>query len=210
MKKKIDTYIDLLPEKEYINFINKNKLTEKKDCMYNSLIKSYLSNISNKYSNIDNSNEMNFLVKICNNKRYIKYLNNFITMLCHFIPFEEAINIFNMLKNKIPISDLTIIEYIKSIKIYKNTEFEIDQACSSKKYGNEILVRKIEKVLKKLNISITPDFNYLDLCCGNGIKSISISENLKIKNVYGTDIESWGPYTEKRKFNFNFRYIKND
>jgi len=179
--------------------------------MYNSLIKSYLLNISqNKYLNTDVSNQMDIFVKKCNTKKYMKYLNNFITMLCHFIQFDEAINIYNMLRNKIQLNDLTIINYIKSVKLYKNTIFEIDQACSSKKYGNEILVSKIKKNLNKLNISITPEFKYLDLCCGNGNKTNSIAENLKIKNIYGTDIESWGPYSVKRKFNFDFRYIKND
>lgn len=212
---KIETYIDLLPKKEYLEFIKNSKNCPngaKRNCMLDSLKNVFFKNIS-KYKENSKKNiktQMSDLVKDCNNKKYIIYLNNFFIMLCHFVIFDEAINIFNILKQKIQIDDLTIINYIKSIKIYKDSIFTINEVCNPRIYGMEILEMRIKKVIKKLNININSEYKYLDLCCGDGSKTNLFASRLNIKNIYGTDIQLWGPYNKNRKFKFDFRYILKD
>ena len=209
---KIETYIDLLPKKEYLEFIQNGKSVETKDCMWDTLKNTYLKNILKYKKNYEKNikTQMSNLVKECNNKKYIIYLNNFLIMLCHFVNFEEALNIFDILKQKIPINDLTIINYIKPIKIYKDTIFSVDNTCKPRICGIEKITNKIVKIIKKLNINIDSDFKYLDLCCGDGSKTNLLASRLNIKNVYGTDIQYWGPYNKNRKFNFDFKYILKD
>jgi ubiquinone/menaquinone biosynthesis C-methylase UbiE len=208
---KEETFFDLIPKQKYLKFIEDGRGANKK-CMSDSLLKMYTTKISkyNMYENDDVNYQMQNLIHHCNTKKKILYINSFLEMLCHFIIFDEAINIYNMLKNKLKISDLTIIKYIKSTKVYKNTVFSENINCRPQELGMEIIRAKVKKMLKKLNININQNLQYLDLCCGDGRKTMLFASYLKIKNIHGTDIELWGPYKKNRKLSFDFKFIKNN
>jgi ubiquinone/menaquinone biosynthesis C-methylase UbiE len=209
---KTETFLDLVPKDEYLKFIADSKGNEKKDCMWDTCLKLYLSKIIQykNYEKEDLKYQMQYLVHTCNEKKKILYLNSFIEMLCHFINFNEAINIYNILKNNIKISDLYIIEHMKTMKLYKNTVFMNNVTCNNLTYGMERIRSKVIKALKKTNTNINDNFEYLDLCCGDGRKTKLFASYLKIKNIHGTDIQEWGPYHKNRKLNFDFKLIKNN
>ena len=70
--------------------------------------------------------------------------------------------------------------------------------------GSLIKTNNIKKYLKKIK-----NPNYLDLCCGDGRKTLLVSKmlNFKDNNVNGTDIKIWGPYKKNRTLPFNFKFI---
>jgi ubiquinone/menaquinone biosynthesis C-methylase UbiE len=210
---KVETFFDLVPKEKYLKFISDSKNKEgKKSCMWDTALKMFLTKISkyHEYKKQDINYQMQNLVQHCNNKKKILYINRFLEMLCHFIMFDEALEIFDILKKKIKMSDLVIINYIKSLKVYKNTIFYENIACKPIILEMEKIQIKVSKTLKKLNINKNQNLNYLDLCCGDGRKTTLFASYLDIKNIHGTDIEQWGPYVKNRKLSFDFKYIKND
>ena len=136
------------------------------------------------------------------NKQFITLyrLNNsqLIAMLNHFVGMKDTEVIISMIKdNK---SDEEILDYIKENLKFKNTE-EIKDFRNSKIASNTY-----RYILKGKNYP-----NILDIGVGNGkkIKSILSYLNSDYKyNLYGTDIENWGPYKQNRTFDFPIKFIQ--
>jgi len=212
---KTETFFDLVPKDKFFKYIAASKSRETKSCLWETSIKLYLSKF-NQYIKFEKEKkninyEMQYLVRTCNNKKNILYLNSFVEMLCHFINFDEAINIYTILKNSVKISDYYIIEHMRSLKIYKNTVFMNNVQCNPLNYGMEHLRKNVIGALKKINKTVNfKNIKYLDLCCGDGRKTKVFASILNIQNINGTDIEEWGPYYKNRNLSFNFKLIKNN
>lgn len=84
--------------------------------------------------------------------------------------------------------------------------------CSQYTYTFE----KLALVLyhKYLNPSSKPNLTYLDVGCGNGSKTKLFADklNLSKKNIWGTDIEEWGPYKSQSKSSLpiQFKLLKDN
>jgi ubiquinone/menaquinone biosynthesis C-methylase UbiE len=110
-------------------------------------------------------------------------------------------------------SDSKIYELVISHPeaIQKHNKYQKQGLCSQYTYTFE----KLALVLlnKYLNIENKSNIKYLDVACGNGSKTKLFSDKLGLvgKNVYGTDIDEWGPYkSEKSKLPIQFKLLENN
>ena len=92
-------------------------------------------------------------------------------------------------------------KYIKKYKKSEVTEIKYNvqslRDCTREVRHAELVYYKLIRTIKDYNFE-----NYLDIGCGDCIKSKLIGNMLGIsdKNIYGADIEQWSPYSlEKRK-----------
>jgi len=191
-----------IPQKEYFTFL------ESKD--NNCIIKTYKNLFElkekDKYPFSNSNIQIKFLVTEIYKTKNITYLNYFMILLTHFLSFNNSFQLLNIIKNK-KITDTEIMSYVLQIKNKNkslNTSYSIGEVCGKQSFGFEYLKMKMNK-----NIKINHNSNYLDIGCGDGRKTTLISKifNIKKDNVYGTDIEVWGPYKSNKKFNFDFKYI---
>lgn len=133
-------------------------------------------------------------------------------LLLHFIDYNTSTKIFTILDKKNNLyTDLDLLKLISENNISftnskKNISFDkwihaLQIVCLNlKKYFN-----KIEGFQNKLK--------YLDIGCGNAEKTVIISNLMELdqKNVFCTDIKSWGPYHENKKnLPFQFKHIIDD
>ena len=211
-KLKFESFFDLVPKKKYLKFISDSKKKDNKLCMWHKALKIFLIKYE-KYKEdekLDINYEMQNFIQLCNNKKKILYINRFLEMLCHFITFNDAIEIFDNLKQNLKISDLDIINKIQTLKNSKNTIFSENIDYEPIELEMEKIQINLSNILKKLNIHENKNLNYLDLCCGNGKKTKFFASNLDIINIHGTDIEQWGPYKKNRILDFDFSNMENN
>jgi 2-polyprenyl-3-methyl-5-hydroxy-6-metoxy-1,4-benzoquinol methylase len=189
---------------DYIDYIDKcNDITncEKKYLKY------YHNNINTIYQDNKSNNQLNILIKDI----YIKKLNNKIIklkiLLNKFFSYKFIKKFIKIIKNNNK-TDKQYIKYIfKSLKKSKNIlnyDDNKNKICNEWNYIIEHIILNYKKVIDKQFIN----FKYLDIGCGSGSKTIKFSNflNLNIKNVYGSDIEQWGPY-KQNKINHKFNFI---
>lgn len=212
----INTYDKLIDKKGYLDFLHKKKKIETDgQCMYDTLEEIYLHKKKD-FPRSNSNQQIQYLVHQIFKEKKIIQLQHLNTLLTHFLPFDESYELIKTLKNTQNISDKEIIDLIQKIKlrkVYKNTNFMYGSKCKPQDFMYQQLGFKIKKEYKKINGSYHPnDIQYLDICCGDGRKTIGLSEYLKIpiKNVHGTDIESWGPYQKIKKLPFDFKLIENN
>ena len=202
----IQTHKDLISEKEYIEYINKKKDRNENNCKYDVLEKLF-KNYNHVYPKTDSNTQIQTLVHDIMKSKNIYYLSNITTLICNFIPFENSLELIEELKSSKKMSDLDVIKYIESHRkknFKKDTTFSPEIKCNPELYGLQNLTNNIKKYIKKIK-----NPNYLDLCCGDGRKTLLVSKmlNFKDNNVHGTDIKIWGPYKKNRALPFNFKFI---
>ena len=134
------------------------------------------------------------------NKQFITlyYMDNtqLIGMLNYFVGMKDTEIIIIMIKNNK--LDEEILEYIKNNLTFKNTE-------ESKEFRNS----KIAGFLNHFYLQNKDNIKFLDIGTGNGKKIKSITSYLNSTyELYGTDIEEWGPYKKERKIDFTFKVIQ--
>ena len=212
----INTYDKLIDKRGYLDFLHKKKKIETDgQCMYDTLEEIYLHKKRN-FPRSNSNQQIQYLVHQIFKEKKIIQLQHLNTLLTHFLPFDESYELIKTLKDTKNISDKEIIDLIQKIKLrktFKNTNFMYGSKCKPQDFMYQQLGFQIKKEYKKINVSYHPnDIQYLDICCGDGRKTIGLSEYLKIpiKNVHGTDIESWGPYQKMKKLPFDFKLIENN
>lgn len=210
---KEESHEDLIPEKEYFLFLD--KLLKKRVmtlCQYKTFKKYYNSK---EFIYVkSNSNKMisTYFHYLKKDKKMYLFVRLYI-LLIHFMTSEAALKIIDQIKRDQNISDRSIINSISKLnksdkKRNINQEGNKD-LCGEKEYLYSLLYNKFLKIVDSKNIQ---NLKYLDVGCGNGNKTLMISKvfNIPKKNVFCTDIASWGPYEKNRlaKFEKNhFRYI---
>ncbi len=173
----------------------------------------YLPTLKNKfYVPVKSNKQMYTYVTNAEKNQDILKIANLILLLKKFTSYENAINIVEQLKKK-EISDIEIIKLIDDNKQLSRNPDDLYGICSSWKYILQILSHII-KNNQFYNYNINYKTKYLDIGCGSGYKTSMFGNYIGIydKNIYGTDIKSWGPYAEKlhEKHNFNFKFIKDN
>jgi ubiquinone/menaquinone biosynthesis C-methylase UbiE len=137
----------------------------------------------------------------------IYYLSNITTLICNFISFDDTLSLIEELKSSKKMNDLDIIKFMelhRKKNFRKDSLFSPEIKSNQELYGLQNLTNIIKKYIKKNN-----NPSYIDLCCGDGRKTVLISKMLNIKdeNIHGTDIKIWGPYKKNRNLPFNFKFI---
>ena len=86
-----------------------------------------------------------------------------------------------------------------------NISKSIVNICKKREFAFNYIKEHLNKFFK-----VRKTTKYLDIGCGDGSKTLTFAKIFNINHIYGTDINTWGPYFENKKFNFNFKLIEND
>ena len=201
----------MISEKEYFDFINKKKDRQENSCKYDTFEKLFKT-YNNDYSKTISNNQFQTIVNDITKSKHIYYMSNLMTLFCNFLTFDDAFELIEELKSgKKTMSDIDVIKFMEGHRkknFRKNTLFSPDsKSCNPELYGLQNVTNSLKKFIKK-----NRNPKYLDIGCGDGRKTVSISELLKIPNgnVYGTDINFWGPYKKNRNLPFEFKFILDD
>lgn len=129
-------------------------------------------------------------------------------MFNHFLDYNAVEKLVNGIKIKKYV-DSSIYAYITKHPEEHQKKKPIDKRiyCSPYTYVFEQVSLKL-----KYGHFKNHDLKYLDVACGDGFQTRLFSQKLGVdeKNVWGTDIEEWGPY-KKNKTNLpiNFKPLEN-
>lgn len=191
--------------KELTEFINNNiylSECQKKEFLNTKMNIFYVDQKSNNQiiTYIDNSNE---------SKSFGRMIRLYM-LFNHFLDFDFTEKLmFSIRKNRY--SDDKIYKYILKHTENHKKKHNDKNICSLYTYVFEKIALMIYlKFLQKENAN---NIKYLDIACGNGFKTQLFGEKLELKkgNVYGTDIEEWGPYAkEKKNMPINFKFMKDN
>lgn len=138
------------------------------------------------------SPETNIQFVTLGNNQDIIIKNRFNEMLYYFTGQMNSEIILIMIKYNL--SDIQIFEFIK-----KNFKYGDD---SKYIYKISTIADKIYKYTKHIDKP-----KILDVGVGSGKKIKKIRELIGKCEIYGADIESWGPYKKKRTYDFPFKTI---
>jgi ubiquinone/menaquinone biosynthesis C-methylase UbiE len=193
-----------IDKSDYFNYINKNNNFT--DCQKKTLI-NYFNLKNSFFVKLDSNIQINsYYLDTLNNKN-IEEINRLQELLYKFSSFDLSYNIINLLrKKKNLIKDSDIINIILKNK-NKDKVINNYKICNKWIYALEYIVKKY------ININIDIEINkikYLDIGCGDANKTIIFSKNLNLKkkNIYCADVQSWGPYQKNKKLlPLEFRYI---
>jgi 2-polyprenyl-3-methyl-5-hydroxy-6-metoxy-1,4-benzoquinol methylase len=213
-----------IDKKDFIQYLDNLSITlcKKKLIMYfvhhkNKIISNNKLNSSNKliqlffYNAFHNQNLDELF-------RLQKLLEHFVSIKLLFQLNKKFLNSENI-KN---IKDKEFIEYIldninknQYKKEKKNKNLEFKQICQENEFNLQYIALKYLNILTNLNRKDNniSTIKYLDIGCGNAYKTKKLANYLKLnKNqIYGTNIETWGPYSNnKSKINIHFEFIKNN
>jgi len=205
---------------EYINYINTNYfLTEcqKKSILYyyNQKFKFFVENNSNK--------QIITFFKEANDNNNIEEITRLHLLFNHFMINQISESVIEYLKTKKKVNDTDIINFILKnlekkqtsiggfIKNNDKESFKCDKWVYAIQYVSLIYLNLI-KSNKLYNKSFIKNIKYLDICCGNGKKTSIFNKSLHLEkeNTYCTDINTWGPYKNKSKMPFQFKFISDN
>ena len=157
-----------------------------------------------------------FYVDVQSNKQIITYINNtskepeklyrLHILFFHFLNYEMTEKLLAEMKEK-QYPDDYIYEYIIRNKSRHKTKIDNNVNCSPYIYTFEHLALKTRNYVRNIQYS-----KYLDVGCGNGYKADLFGSKIGLRkhNVYGTDIEKWGPYQHKGRMPINFKVLKDN
>lgn len=189
---------------DYFNFID---TIVKNRCINKSYKKIYdikeQTSLIPKNSNI----QINHLIEQIFKLNNVIYYNYLLQLFCHFMSFDDSIKLINHI-NGTKMTDSEILSYIdKNIKQEKNKIYSNNYVCNRREYAFSFLKDCVNNVIQLRN-----NVKYLDVGCGDGVKTNIFAKifNIQKSRVHGTDIQSWGPYSTAKKFDFDFKHIIND
>lgn len=191
---------------KFILFINKNYyLTE---CEKKVIIYNY----NNKYKFFVEQNSNKQIItfyKEAKDSNNIEEITRLQMLFKHFVPYSLSEKTIEYLDNKKKVSDKDIIQYLlKNLNNSNQSNISNNKSlCDKWVYAIQHLSMIYSGLVrfKKNNNNI----KFIDICCGTGKKTTIFSKSLNLnkENVYCTDIETWGPYKNKNKIPFQFKYI---
>lgn len=203
----------LINKNEYFNWIDSNIYLTK--CQKN-ILKHFRINLGKIYKDRKSNNQFYTYIVNAYKSENIMLTAKMVQLLQKFINYKDSIKLISEIKkNKLSDKEIYVkMEEIRSkpkSEIIKRNTKDIFNICSSWKYIFEDLSMVVGDFLQDNNVK---KIKYLDVGCGNGNKTIAFSKNIGIQkeNIYGTDIENWGPYdvVQHSHHDFNFSYIKKD
>ena len=215
----------IIPRTKYISFLKKLNIYP---CEYKKILY-YLSSKSTfiKDTNISNQQIYLFYKQAFKNNnidqlfRLQKMLSHFVSNLLleiinkKFLYFDK--NTYKKFNDNEFINFIIKYIYNSKYKINKYSQDNLFQICSDQDMIIQFIANKykiLNNILsKKVQINNLNKIKYLDIGCGNANKTKKLSNYIGIdkKNIYGTDIHSWGPYQEnKSKLGIQFEYITNN
>jgi len=198
---------------EYISYIeNHETLTKYQKKEFINYKNNEYKIYQNKTSNVQIASLINYLHDVGD----ILKIGNLIITFARHIGSKNAYDLVKVVTtNKLQYDD-EIIEYI-----YKEYYYNESHKQHIDNFKKSFLLDKVSdwdymldyitfKIMKLKNVD--SNFKYLDIGCGNGKKTMTIGKflNVNVKNIYGTDVQTWGPYKKYRSFDFNFRLIENN
>jgi ubiquinone/menaquinone biosynthesis C-methylase UbiE len=218
----------LIPKTSYFHFLDekyKNEfITECEMKLFKKLYLNQEYNIIPVQSNHQISEFFKLIIKDETTTQYQIY--RFSRLISNFIQIDDILNLIQKIKQNPNISDSEVIKWMqhtidhnnKTKKKYNHDIMNDKEAekivlCKRDEYVFQIIIQNLKNALKyKIKVysyNKTSDIKYLDVGCGDGIKTVSFSKILKlpINQVYGTDIETWGPYSKKKMYPFDFKPI---
>ena len=205
---------NIITKNEFFNYINTNYfLTElqKKSILYyyNQKFKFFVDSNSNK--------QIITFFKESSENENIEEIARLQLLLNHFMNNELSDKIMDYIKTKKKVNDSDIINFIlKNIlklkqknKIIKDNKFKCDKWIFSIQYITLVFLNLI-RLNKHIKLD-SKNIKFLDICCGSGKKSEFFHKSLHLQkeNTYCTDIDTWGPYKNKNKIPFQFKFIVN-
>lgn len=195
--------INIINQDNYFNFLNKK--SEK--CLSETYKNLYLLKSKNKknFPKSNSNKQIKYLVDEIYNKKNIIYLNYFLVLLSTFISFKNSLKLLNVISySKKNLTDYDVLEYIDKLNKKKNSMLSLGDKCSKQEFSFELIKINLLPFYK-----LKKNTKYLDIGCGDGYKTNIFAKIFEIdkKNIYGTDIPSWGPYQEKKDLSFDFEYI---
>ncbi len=226
---KEENHEDLIPKKEYFDFLDK---ILKDDGITQCQLKTFKKYYNSKEFDYPNSTSNKMIRSYFNlmNKDKKKYLFiRFYILLIHFLSSDGANEVLHKIKTSPNITDREVISTITNYINKKGFKPDIHQEeqnkdlCDEKDYLYSILFNKFIKILSNpkhdKNYKVIYDdltkkqgenFKYLDIGCANGKKTFIIANIFKIpkKNVYCTDVPQWGPYEKNRLTKFNSQHFQ--
>ena len=126
-----------------------------------------------------------------------------------------ANELYDFINNNHHLKDIDIINFIKERSKYdrnknNNNKSLSTKICSEWTFIIDVLVLQYNKLMKRMGKNInSSNLKYIDVGCGSGNKTYKISKKLDLnnKNIYGADIEKWGPYMQSN-LNHKFNFVK--
>jgi ubiquinone/menaquinone biosynthesis C-methylase UbiE len=198
----------MINKKKYIQFVNSNIYLT--DCQKTNFM-ILLENINTHYASPKSNKQ--FVTYINNNVENVINIGNLLLVLNHFFNNDISNIVIEQIKKNENITDSTIINMLINLNKLKK-KIEIPQIIFTYKKCNFWDYMFQNLILGYKQITGTDSLNnitYLDYGCGSGKKTERFYKLAKIKNenVYGADIENWGPYKQKKiNYPFHFTFIK--
>ncbi len=191
-------------KKEYNEFVqNNSNLTkcQKKEFINTKLNTFYIDNKSNKQI-------ITYINQSTKTNDYRRLIRLYI-LFNHFLKYDFVDRLINGIKIKRYSDDKIYAHVTKHPEEYqKKNILDRNIHCSQYTYTFEELALVLYDKYFKGKI-----IKYLDVSCGDGHKTklFGTKLNLSEKNIWGTDIEEWGPYkANKQEMPINFKLLKNN
>jgi ubiquinone/menaquinone biosynthesis C-methylase UbiE len=176
---------------------------------------------------VNHKSNIQFYTIISNINKYniIAYELKIKTIFYKFFNKKFTNELYNLIKNTLNIKDTEIIEYIKkryikNKKIKDSSSYNLKnpglislslKICNEWTFIIELMALRYKKIMNKKYIP--SKIKYIDIGSGGGHKTLKMGKEFELdkENIFGADIEKWGPYNqEKVDHKFNFIEIKDD
>ena len=204
----------IIDKNDYFKYIDlNNNITP---CQ-KKMLKYYFDNLNTFYVDKKSNAQTKTLITNCYKNNLVTKIAKIKNLFYTFFNKEFTDELFRKI-SKEKLSDIDFINWIlKNKQKYSNSnkkskpELKIKSICNSWTYIIELIVINLKKINQFNNINLEK-IKYLDIGCGSGNKTNKFAQilNLDYKNVYGADINTWGPYNQKEyTHKFNFAHINN-
>lgn len=152
------------------------------------------------YKNMSSNEQIKTIMKLSKKYKLKSYSDRLFILISRHISMNKLYKLLNSNTNDNKIYKI-LSKYVrhkreKTLEIYLNPDLPCD--------GYVRLAQKITYKINKHIIERDPNFkmkNYLDIGCGNCIKTKLIGDLLELKsnNIYGADIPKWSGYNQEQR-----------